>query len=48
VDDLATLPPRVAQRVFGLPLLAWTVRTPQQRALAARLADQAIFEGVLA
>jgi glycerophosphoryl diester phosphodiesterase len=45
VDDLATLPPRIARHVFGLPLLAWTVRTPQQRAMAARLADQVIFEG---
>jgi glycerophosphoryl diester phosphodiesterase len=45
VDDLATLPPRAARRIFGLPLLAWTVRTPQQQALAVRLADQAIFEG---
>jgi glycerophosphoryl diester phosphodiesterase len=45
VDDLATLPPCAAQRIFGLPLLAWTVRTPQQRAMAARLADQVIFEG---
>jgi glycerophosphoryl diester phosphodiesterase len=45
VDDLATLPPRAARRVFGLPLLTWTVRTMQQRALAARYADQAIFEG---
>jgi glycerophosphoryl diester phosphodiesterase len=45
VDDLATLPPRAARRVFGLPLLTWTVRTAQQQALAARLADQTIFEG---
>jgi glycerophosphoryl diester phosphodiesterase len=45
VDDLATLPPRAARRAFGLPLLTWTVRTPPQRALAARFADQAIFEG---
>jgi glycerophosphoryl diester phosphodiesterase len=44
VDDLATLPPRTARRL-GLPLLAWTVRTAQQRSLAARCADQAIFEG---
>ncbi len=44
VDDLATLPPRVARRIFGLPLLAWTVRTQKQRALAARFADQVIFE----
>jgi glycerophosphoryl diester phosphodiesterase len=45
VDDLATLPPRIARRVFGLPLLAWPVCTQQQRAMAARLADQVIFEG---
>jgi glycerophosphoryl diester phosphodiesterase len=45
VDDLAALPPRAARRVFGLPLLTWTVRTAQQRALAARFADQVIFEG---
>jgi glycerophosphoryl diester phosphodiesterase len=44
VDDLATLPPRAARRL-GLPLLTWTVRTAQQRLLAARGADQAIFEG---
>jgi glycerophosphoryl diester phosphodiesterase len=44
VDDLATLPPRAA-RQLGLPLLTWTVRTAQQRLLAARCADQAIFEG---
>jgi glycerophosphoryl diester phosphodiesterase len=45
VDDLATLPPRIARLMFGLPLLAWAVRTAQQRAMAARLADQVIFEG---
>ena len=28
-----------------LPLLTWTVRTPEQRARAARYADQMIFEG---
>jgi glycerophosphoryl diester phosphodiesterase len=26
-------------------LLTWTVRTPEQRARAARYADQMIFEG---
>jgi glycerophosphoryl diester phosphodiesterase len=45
VNDLATLPPCAARRLFGLPLLTWTVRTARQQALAARLADQAIFEG---
>ena len=33
------------QHVFGLPLLTWTVRTPEQRERAARYADQMIFEG---
>jgi glycerophosphoryl diester phosphodiesterase len=45
VDDLATLPPRLARSVFSLPLLTWTVRTDAQRAMAARFADQVIFEG---
>ncbi|MEX2034470.1 MAG: glycerophosphodiester phosphodiesterase, partial [Xanthobacteraceae bacterium] len=30
----------------GLPLLTWTVRTAQDRARAARFADQIIFEGL--
>src|SRR6266446_7941188 len=45
VDDLAAITPRAARLMFGLPLLAWTVRTAQDRAMAARFADQAIFEG---
>jgi glycerophosphoryl diester phosphodiesterase len=45
VDDLASAAPRAVRRVFELPLLAWTVRTERQRAMAARLADQVIFEG---
>jgi glycerophosphoryl diester phosphodiesterase len=35
----------MARHLFGLPLLAWTVRTPEQRERAARYADQMIFEG---
>lgn len=31
-------------RHLGLPLLTWTVRTPAERATAARYADQIIFE----
>jgi glycerophosphoryl diester phosphodiesterase len=45
VDDLAAIPPRAARLLFGLPLLTWTVRTAQDRVMAARFADQAIFEG---
>ena len=39
--------PRPGSRAtcFGCPLLTWTVRTPEQRARAARHADQMIFEG---
>jgi glycerophosphoryl diester phosphodiesterase len=44
VADLGAPAPRVA-RGLGVPLLAWTVRTPQQRTQAARGADQMIFEG---
>lgn len=44
IDDLATLPGRAVRRL-GVPLLTWTVRTAAQRAIAARHADQVIFEG---
>jgi glycerophosphoryl diester phosphodiesterase len=47
VDDLPSLAPWIARNVFGCPLLTWTVRTPEQRAIAARHADQMIFEGFL-
>jgi glycerophosphoryl diester phosphodiesterase len=45
VDDLPASAPWIAHNIFGLPLLAWTVRNPEQRARAARHADQMIFEG---
>jgi len=45
VNDLPAAAPWVARHVFGLPLLTWTVRTPDQRERAARYADQMIFEG---
>jgi glycerophosphoryl diester phosphodiesterase len=45
VDQLPAPAPWIARHVFGLPLLTWTVRTPEQRARAARYADQMIFEG---
>jgi glycerophosphoryl diester phosphodiesterase len=47
VDELPAAAPWIASNIFGLPLLAWTVRTPEQRARAARTADQMIFEGFL-
>jgi glycerophosphoryl diester phosphodiesterase len=45
VDQLPAPAPWIARKIFGLPLLTWTVRTPEQRERAARYADQMIFEG---
>jgi glycerophosphoryl diester phosphodiesterase len=45
VQDLPAAGPLVARAVFGLPLLAWTVRGDDDRRRAARWADQIIFEG---
>jgi glycerophosphoryl diester phosphodiesterase len=45
VRDLTAVAPRAARHMFGLPLLTWTVRSDADRALAARFADQIIFEG---
>jgi glycerophosphoryl diester phosphodiesterase len=44
VDDLPAAAPWIARNLFGCPLLTWTVRTMEQRAIAARHADQMIFE----
>jgi glycerophosphoryl diester phosphodiesterase len=32
-------------RALGVPVTAWTVRTPEERRLAAAGADQIVFEG---
>lgn len=45
VQQLPAPAPWIARNVFGCSLLAWTVRTPEQRAAAMRYADQMIFEG---
>ena len=45
VTELPAPAPWIARHVFGLPLLTWTVRNAEQRAVAARYADQIIFEG---
>jgi glycerophosphoryl diester phosphodiesterase len=45
VSNLPALLPTVARRIFGLPLLTWTVRSADDRRKAARYADQMIFEG---
>jgi glycerophosphoryl diester phosphodiesterase len=45
IKDLPSALPLAARRVLKLPLLTWTVRTPEDRERAARYADQIIFEG---
>jgi glycerophosphoryl diester phosphodiesterase len=45
IHDLPSPGPWAARHVFGLPVLTWTVRTPQDAARAERHADQMIFEG---
>ena len=45
VGDLPHAVPYFCRRVMGRPVMAWTVRTPAQRACAARWADQMVFEG---
>ncbi len=45
VDDLPAAAPWIARNIFGCSLLTWTVRNGEQRATAARYADQMIFEG---
>ncbi|MEO6946314.1 MAG: glycerophosphodiester phosphodiesterase [Nitrobacter sp.] len=45
VDELPAVAPWIARNIFQCPLLTWTVRTPEQRARAAKYADQMIFEG---
>lgn len=45
VRELPAALPLMARYLFGMPLLTWTVRTPEDRARADRWADQMIFEG---
>ena len=45
VSDLPSPVPGFARNVLGLPLLTWTVRTPEDQRRAAQHADQIIFEG---
>ncbi len=43
--DLPACVPLVARVLFGMPLLTWTVRNPQDARNARRWANQMIFEG---
>src|SRR5262249_61217929 len=44
-SDLPALLPRLARGLFGLPLLAWTVRSEDERGKAGRFGGQMIFGG---
>jgi glycerophosphoryl diester phosphodiesterase len=48
IDDLPTPMPILARRLFGIPLICWTVRTPQQLRKARAWSDQITFEGFAA
>ncbi len=45
VDDLPHAVPNLLRSALGVPVMAWTVRTPAQWARARAFADQAVFEG---
>jgi glycerophosphoryl diester phosphodiesterase len=45
VDDLPHAAPHLCRVGLGLPVMTWTVRTPEQRERAAHWADQIVFEG---
>jgi glycerophosphoryl diester phosphodiesterase len=47
IKALPALAPFLAQTLFGLPLLTWTVRTKEERERALRYADAMIFEGIV-
>jgi glycerophosphoryl diester phosphodiesterase len=46
VRALPALAPAIARRLFGLPLLTWTVRSEADKETAREHADAMIFEGV--
>jgi len=45
VDDLPHAAPSLFRALGERPVMVWTVRTPNQWALARKFADQAVFEG---
>ncbi len=45
VGDLPHAVPHLFRVAIGLPVMTWTVRTPEQRQRAASWADQMVFEG---
>ena len=45
INDLPSPAPGLLRRAFNKPVMTWTVRTAEERARAARYADQMVFEG---
>ena len=45
VGDLPSAAPYLCRSQLGLPVMSWTVRTPQEREVARLNADQMVFEG---
>jgi len=45
INDLGESIDFLRETAPGLPLMSWTVRTPEQRAVAERLGAQMVFEG---
>jgi glycerophosphoryl diester phosphodiesterase len=45
VRDLPSAAPYLCRSQLGLPVMTWTVRTPEDRAQALAHADQMVFEG---
>ena len=46
LTDLPAPAPLIARWILGLPLICWTVRTPQDAAKARRWTGQITFEGI--
>jgi len=44
--NLPALAPTIARKLFGIPLLTWTVRIEREREHVAGIADQIIFEHI--
>lgn len=44
VSDLPCAAPFLCRHLGQMPLMTWTVRTPEQRAIATQHADQMVFE----
>lgn len=44
LQALPSLSTTVVRRLFGIPVIAWTIRSPEDQAKAARYADNYIFD----